>query len=256
MQQIEFDFDGPGQKAAAARKKRVGLFVTCLVDLFRPVVGFSAVKLLEEAGFDVEVPKAQSCCGHSSCHLDDQSTAKAEARHVIQTFDVYDYVVTLSPSCATVIRQDYPSLFAKEPIWCNRAVALSAKCFDLLEFLCEIAKPDKFRSSFQGSIAYHGLGQSENWDLASGKIQRLLEGLEGIDLKEVSNESSLSPKAVLSSGAGTMISDDLGQLMDWARLLKREGSAIEVRHIAEILAGMADGPAIGERAASLTSIRP
>lgn len=250
MEQIEFDFDEPGQKAPPARKKRVGLFVTCLVDLFRPVVGFSAVKLLEEAGFYVDVPKAQSCCGQSACRLDDQSVAKAEARHVIRTFEVYDYVVTLSPSCAAVIRQDYPHRFAKEPAWCNRAMALAANCFDLLEFLCDIAKPEQFCSSFQGSIAYHDLGQKEDWDLASGKIQRLLEGLEGIELKEVSNASALSPKAVLSSGAGTMISDDLGQLMDWARLLKREGSAIEVRHIAEILADMADGPAIGERAAS------
>ena len=28
-------------------KPRVGLFVTCLVDLFRPTVGFAAVALLE-----------------------------------------------------------------------------------------------------------------------------------------------------------------------------------------------------------------
>ncbi|MEM7271265.1 MAG: (Fe-S)-binding protein, partial [Pseudomonadota bacterium] len=37
-------------------KIKVGLFVTCLVDIFRPSVGFAAVKLLEEAGCTVEVP--------------------------------------------------------------------------------------------------------------------------------------------------------------------------------------------------------
>jgi hypothetical protein len=42
---------------------RVALFVTCLVDLFRPTIGFAAVKLLEEAGCTVEVPRAQTCCG-------------------------------------------------------------------------------------------------------------------------------------------------------------------------------------------------
>ena len=43
--------------------KRVGLFVTCLVDLVRPQVGFAAVKLLEDAGCTVDVPAAQTCCG-------------------------------------------------------------------------------------------------------------------------------------------------------------------------------------------------
>ena len=42
---------------------RVGFFVTCLVDLMRPSVGFAAVKLLEEAGCQVEVPANQTCCG-------------------------------------------------------------------------------------------------------------------------------------------------------------------------------------------------
>ena len=36
----------------------VGLFVTCLVDLVRPQVGFAAVKLLEQAGCEVHVPRA------------------------------------------------------------------------------------------------------------------------------------------------------------------------------------------------------
>lgn len=42
---------------------KVGLFVTCLVDLMRPEIGFSALKLLKAAGCEVEVPAAQTCCG-------------------------------------------------------------------------------------------------------------------------------------------------------------------------------------------------
>ena len=38
---------------------RVGLFVTCLVDLMRPSIGFAAAKLLEAAGYEVTVPKTQ-----------------------------------------------------------------------------------------------------------------------------------------------------------------------------------------------------
>ena len=41
-------------------KPRVALFVTCLVDLHRPSVGFAAIQLLEQAGCQVEVPRAQT----------------------------------------------------------------------------------------------------------------------------------------------------------------------------------------------------
>ena len=65
---------------------RVGLFVTCLVDLFRPTVGFAAVKLLEEAGCTVEVPRAQTCCGQPAYNSGDRADAKAIALQVIEAF--------------------------------------------------------------------------------------------------------------------------------------------------------------------------
>jgi L-lactate dehydrogenase complex protein LldE len=75
--------------------KRVGLLVTCLVDLVRPAVGFAAVKLLEDAGCTVEVPR-QSCCGQPAFNSGDRATARALAEQVIATFEPYDYVVVPS----------------------------------------------------------------------------------------------------------------------------------------------------------------
>ena len=49
-----------------------------------------------------------------------------------------------------------------------------------------------------------------------------------------------------SSGVEMLLGGDLGCLMNLADKLKREGSLIQVRHVAEILAGMTDHPAIGE----------
>ena len=69
---------------------RVGLFVTCLVDLFRPSVGFAAVKLLEDAGCRVEVPEAQTCCGQPAFNSGDRADAAAIARNVIAAFKGYD----------------------------------------------------------------------------------------------------------------------------------------------------------------------
>lgn len=55
---------------------RVALFVTCLVDLHRPTVGFAAIKLLEDAGCTVEVPAAQTCCGQPAYNSGDRLTAQ------------------------------------------------------------------------------------------------------------------------------------------------------------------------------------
>ena len=90
---------------------RVALFVTCLVDLYRPTVGFAAIKLLEEAGCLVEVPPSQTCCGQPAYNSGDRANAKAIARAVVDAFQGYDYVVAPSGSCAGMIAHHYPALF-------------------------------------------------------------------------------------------------------------------------------------------------
>jgi L-lactate dehydrogenase complex protein LldE len=72
---------------------KVALFVTCLVDLFRPSVGFASVRLLEQAGCSVEVPESQTCCGQPVYNSGDRRTAAEIAAQVIAAFDEYDYVV-------------------------------------------------------------------------------------------------------------------------------------------------------------------
>ena len=78
---------------------RVGLFVTCLVDLMRPSVAFAAVKLLEDAGCTVLVPAAQTCCGQPALNSGDNVDARDIAKRVIQAFEGFDHVVGPSGSC-------------------------------------------------------------------------------------------------------------------------------------------------------------
>ena len=104
-------------------RPRVGLFVTCLVDLFRPNVGFAAVKLLEDAGCVVEVPPLQVCCGQPAYNSGDAADTRALARTVIDAFEGYDYLVAPSGSCAGMIKEHYPRLFATSAPWRGRAEA-------------------------------------------------------------------------------------------------------------------------------------
>src|SRR5271163_3513440 len=121
-----------------AEPPRVALLVTCLVDLFRPSIGFAAVKLLEHAGCSVEVPRLQTCCGQPAYSSGDRSDAKAIARQVIAAFAGYDYVVVPSGSCAGMVRVHYPELFADEPEMREQAEDLAARTYELVSFLVDI----------------------------------------------------------------------------------------------------------------------
>src|ERR1700748_2019119 len=114
--------------------RRVGLFVTCLVDLIRPSIGFAAVKLLEDAGCTVEFPR-QTCCGQPAFNSGDRATARAIAEQVIDAFAPYDYVVAPSGSCAGMLKAHYPELFHGDPNWVARVDRFCAKTYELVSIL-------------------------------------------------------------------------------------------------------------------------
>ena len=133
---------------------RVGLFATCLMNLFRPNVGFAAVKLLENAGCRVEVPQNQTCCGQPAYNSGDFEATRALARQVIEVFEGFDYVVGPSGSCMATIRKDYPRLFADDPPWRARAEALAAKSFELISFLTDVRGQQSVDAAYPGSASY------------------------------------------------------------------------------------------------------
>ena len=237
---------------------RVGLFVTCLVDLFRPSVGFAAVKLLEDAGCSVEVPQTQTCCGQPAYNSGGKRNAIAIARQVIEAFKGFDHVVAPSGSCAGMIRKHYPELFEAGSDDHNRALDLAGRTHELVSFLTDVLKVSKVASGFTGDITYHDSCSGLRELGVKGQPRKLLKSIPGVAIKELHDadvccgfggtfcvkypdisNAMLSKKAghVGATGAATLLAGDLGCLMNMAGKLKREGSAIAVRHVAEVLAG-------------------
>ena len=249
-------------------KPRVGLFVTCLVDLFRPTVGFAAVKLIEDAGCLVDVPAAQTCCGQPAYNSGDRADAVAVAMNTIRAFEEFDYVVAPSGSCAGMLKKHYPSLLAGEPKWAARAVAFSAKVHELVSFLVDVLGVSAVEAKVKGSVTYHDSCSGLRELGIRDQPRQLLASVEGLKLKEMADADvccgfggtfcvkypdisnkivSQKTDRIREAGAGTLLAGDLGCLMNMAGKLKREGSAIEVRHVAEVLAGMDGTPPIGGR---------
>src|SRR3954452_19388142 len=138
----------------APTNPRVGLFVTCLVDLMRPSVGFAAVKLLEDAGCTVEVP-AQTCCGQLAYNSGDRATTRALAEQVVAAFNPYDYVVAPSGSCAGTLKTHYPELFAGDAAWMPRVEKFCGKTYELVSFLVDVLRVNKIDAAFDGAVTYH-----------------------------------------------------------------------------------------------------
>jgi L-lactate dehydrogenase complex protein LldE len=246
---------------------RVGLFVTCLVDLFRPSVGFAAVKLLEAAGCTVEVPRLQTCCGQPAYNNGDKAQAQALARQVMDAFEGCDYVVAPSGSCAGQIRTHYLEMFADDPALFQRAQHLAKRTYELISFLVDVRGMDRVAARYDGKVTYHdscsglrelGVKEQPRRLLASVAGLRLTElpgaeiccGFGGtfcIKYPEISDKMLAEKTAdIAATGADTLLAGDLGCLLNMAGKLHRQGQRIRVRHVAEVLADMAaDLPPIG-----------
>jgi L-lactate dehydrogenase complex protein LldE len=246
---------------------RVALLVTCLVDLFRPSIGFAAVALLKQAGCSVEVPRAQTCCGQPAYNSGDLADAKKIARQAIAAFAGYDYVVAPSGSCAGMVKVHYPELFADEPALLAQAEELASRTWELTAFLVDVRRMTNVAARWPHSATYHD-GCSGLRELGvKAQPRRLLASVDGLQLHELPgaevccgfggtfcvkypeiSDKMVSDKAVeiAATGAEAVLAGDLGCLLNIAGKLSRLGIPVEARHIAEVLAGMTDDvPAIG-----------
>ena len=246
---------------------RVGLFVTCLVDMMRPSIGFAAVKLLEDAGCTVEVPEAQTCCGQPAFNSGDRATAIDLARNVIAAFKGYDYVVAPSGSCGGMIVKHYPELFAEGTVDHAAAVELASRSHELVSFLTRVLKIDRVDAQFPARATYHDSCSGLRELGIRSEPRKLLATVEGVTLREMTDSDvccgfggtfcvkypDISDKMldkklkhIQATGADTLLAGDLGCLMNMAGKLKRQGSPIKVRHVAEVLAGDVSTPPIAE----------
>ena len=248
-------------------KPRVALFVTCLVDIHRPSVGFAAIQLLEAAGCQVEVPRAQTCCGQPAYNSGDRATTRALLESYLEAFAGYDYVVVPSGSCGGMLREHMPHLFDDDPNLRARADALAAKTYELISFLTDVRGVTSTDAAYAGTVTYHDscaglrelgvkaqpralLGQVAGLTLAEMAEPEVCCGFGGtfcVKYPDISTRMvSDKTRDIAATGADTLLAGDMGCLLNMAGRLHREGSPIKVRHIAEVLAGMTETvPPIG-----------
>ncbi|MBX9903298.1 MAG: (Fe-S)-binding protein [Burkholderiales bacterium] len=239
---------------------RVGLFVTCLVDLMRPRIGFAALELLQAAGCEVVVPEAQTCCGQPGYNSGDRASAVALARKVAREFADCEYVVVPSGSCAGMMRTHYPDLLNAVPEAERDALrALAERSYELTDFLVNVMRyTGKSKSSIK-SYTYHDSCSGLRELGIKQQPRALLAQVEGAELREM-NEceqccgfggtfaikygdisahiAERKCENITASGADAVVLGDLGCMLNIEGRLRRRGDAkTQVLHVAEVLAG-------------------
>ena len=237
---------------------RVGFFVTCLVDLMRPSIGFAAIELLEAGGADVFVPPTQTCCGQPAYNSGDRADAKALATKVVAEFEGCDYLVAPSGSCAGMIRTHYGDLFSDDPPMLARVEALAAKTWELAAFLVEKLQLQRVPGNFDGTITYHDCCSGLREMGVKAQPRALLAKVPGLRLSEMAEcetccgfggtfavkYGEISTRLadnkcghIAASGADAVVVGDLGCMLNIEGRLRRRGEKTRVLHVAEVLAG-------------------
>jgi len=240
---------------------RVGLFVTCLVDMMRPRIGFAALQLLEAAGCEVIVPTAQTCCGQPAYNSGDRDSARALAIKLLDEFESCEYVVAPSGSCAGMIRTHYADLADGREALARRMAALAARTYELTDFLVNVAQLDRVPGEYRGSITYHDSCSGLRELGVKTQPRALLAKVPGVKLREMEGaeeccgfggafsvkfgelSAAIAEKkcdCIRATGSDAIVGGDLGCLLNIEGKLRRMGDdKTQVLHVAEVLSGSA-----------------
>jgi L-lactate dehydrogenase complex protein LldE len=231
-------------------------------------VGFATISLLEGAGCMVTVPETQTCCGQPAYNSGDNASSITIAKQTIAAFESFDYVVAPSGSCAAMIKVHYAELLESEPTWAARARELSAKTYELTQFLTDVLEHTPEPERFNATVTYHdscsglrelgikqqprkllenvaqlNISEMEDTDICCGFGGTFCVKYPDISTRMVSDKIALA----IQTRADVLLGGDLGCLLNIAGRASRVDQPMRVYHVAEVLAGMTDVPAIGEQ---------
>jgi len=239
--------------------KRVSLFVTCMVDMLYPETGWAVVDILEYLGVQVDFPMRQTCCGQPGYNAGHRPEARRVAIQFLRAFKDAEVIVVPSGSCATMIRHEYPSLFADDSRWRSEAERIGSITWEFTEFIVDGLgiKDLQLRLPYPHSFAFHDachglrvlglslegrtlLGNVENVSietLAEADVCCGFGGLFSVKMADVSGAMlDRKIKNINSCPAQIILCGDVSCMTHMNGGLSRQNSAKRVRHIAEVLA--------------------
>lgn len=247
------------------RPIKVYIFITCLVDTFFPNVGESMVRVLNDLGVEVDFIEEQTCCGQPAFNSGYQDDARAVAERFISIFyraleedsDTEKYIVCPSGSCTSMVKVFYEELFKNSPESLKKVELTKDKTYEFSEFLVKILNTVDVGAQYSGVVTYHDSCHLLRELRVKDGPRDLINSVKGAEFIEMDmhdaccgfggtfsikfpkvSVSMLDEKieCILNSGADTVVSSDMGCLMNIGGALSRRNIPIKVMHLAELLA--------------------
>lgn len=241
---------------------KIHLFSQCLIDMFYPHVGMAGVKVLEDLGCEIVVPKKQVCCGQMFVNSGYNDAAKGAIKNTIETFEEADYVVSMSGSCAFAVRDEYAHILHDEPEWMARAERLSSKIYEFTQFIVDVLGKENIGARFDGKVTYHKSCHVTRLMEIKEQPMKLLEQIQGVEyipmhraerccgfggtftIKNPEISAVMTKEKAMTiadTGADYVVGSDMACLMNIEGMLDRLyktgeiNRRIQVKHIAELL---------------------
>jgi L-lactate dehydrogenase complex protein LldE len=245
---------------SAKPRRRVALFVTCIVDQIYPNIGLAAAALLQAQGCDVHVPRGLTCCSQMAFNAGFRDEARAVAGRTIEVLRGQGDVVLPSGSCGAMIKHLYHELFHGTR---HQAAAeeLIGRTYELTEYMVDILGITDVGAQYRGRIAYHDACHGLRFLGLQSQARILLANIQGAELISLPSaeqccgfgglfaikqrpisEAMLDRKLsdIQATQADLLVTGDASCMTQIAGGLSRAGSRIRARHIAEVLANMVD----------------
>jgi L-lactate dehydrogenase complex protein LldE len=237
--------------------KRVSLFVTCIVDQVFPQVGIAITEVLERLGYQVDFPKAQTCCGQPAFNSGYTDEARTIARHFLEMFRDSETIIVPSGSCTSMIAHHFADLFDNDPKLLGQAHTLEPRVWEFSRFLLEVAKVEDVGARFDGVVTYHDSCHALRELRIQAGPRKLLSKVQGLTLAEMGAAEeccgfggTFSIKfpevsgamartkidSIQKTGASTIVSIDSSCLMQLQGVIDRAGLPLRTMHLAEVLA--------------------
>lgn len=242
-------------------RRRVALFVTCIVDQIYPNIGLAAARILQAQGCEVHVPRGLTCCAQMAFNAGFRDEARAVAGRTIELLRGQGDVVLPSGSCGAMIKHLYGELFQGTPHQ-DAAEELIGRTYELTEYLVDVLGVADVGARYEGRLAYHDACHGMRY-LGLGRQARVLlshvggaelAGLPAADeccgfgglfaVKQAAiSEAMLGRKLnnIATTDVELIVTGDASCMTQIAGGLSRNGSRTRVRHIAELLANMVEG---------------
>ena len=238
-----------------SKPKQVYFFGTCLVDLFYPEAGLSAIELIEREGVQVLFPQQQSCCGQPPFNSGYNQEAIDIAIKQINLLSDPIPVVVPSGSCAGMMKHHYPELFAGHPML-PKAVELSSRIFELTEFLVRVLKISLVDKGEPIKVAMHTSCSARREMGVTEDGLSLLKQLKHVEVFEPERATECCGfggtfavkqpeisaamaedkcQAIENTGASQLVSGDCGCLMNLSGVMDKTNRGVGSEHLASFL---------------------